>query len=172
MNGMHKIASAHQNPPMDQLNTFTGRVADTRSRVAGFTLTEVMVVVMIVAVLATIAVPAYLDHVRKARRADAISRISQIQQAQERWRANNTAYGTLSDLGVPATNADGFYTLSVPSSSAASYQLLATATGAQLGDANCRFMKLTMSGGNMTLESGSTSSVGNTATINKQCWNR
>jgi len=138
----------------------------------GFTLTEVMVVVAIFALLATIAVPSYLDRVRAARRADAITRISQIQQAQERWRANSTAYGTLPDLGLSATGAEGFYTLSVSSNTAASYQILATATGAQLSDADCRFMRLTMSGGNMMFASGSTESVGNAAATNKRCWNR
>jgi type IV pilus assembly protein PilE len=171
-NGTCKAASTHQNSRMGQSDALARRLAFRRSRAVGFTLIEVMVVVAIIALLATIAVPSYLDHVRKGRRADAITRISQIQQAQERWRANNAAYGTLADLGVSATNADGFYSLSVSSNTAASYQILATATGAQSSDANCRFMSLTMSGGNMMFASGSTSSVANAAAANKQCWNR
>jgi type IV pilus assembly protein PilE len=168
-NGTCKAASTHQNSRMGQSDALARRLAFRRSRAVGFTLIEVMVVVAIIALLATIAVPSYLDHVRKGRRADAITR---IQQAQERWRANNAAYGTLADLGVSATNADGFYSLSVSSNTAASYQILATATGAQSSDANCRFMSLTMSGGNMMFASGSTSSVANAAAANKQCWNR
>lgn len=142
------------------------------SNAAGFTLIEIMVVVAIVALLAGLALPAYLDSVRKARRGDAITRISQIQQAQERWRANNAAYGTLADIGVAATSADGHYTLSVPSRSASSYQVLAMATGAQAGDANCRYLQLTMSGGNASLASGATTAVANTTASNSRCWNR
>jgi len=171
-NGIHKSAAAHQNSPMGQSDGLASSSVLGRSSAAGFTLIEVMIVVVIIALLATVAVPSYLDQVRKSRRADAITRISQIQQTQERWRANSAAYGTLADLGVSATSADGFYTLSVPSNTATSYQILATATGAQLSDTNCKFMQLTMSGGNMTLASGSTSSVGNAAATNKRCWNR
>lgn len=149
------------------------------SSAAGFTLIEVMIVVAVIALLATVAVPTYLDHVRKARRADAITRISQVQQAQERFRANSPSYtANLSaapptGLGVATTNADGYYTLSVTGSpTATTYQVLATATGAQLADTNCRFMRLTMSGGNTTLASGTDNTVNNAAAANNRCWNR
>ena len=139
----------------------------------GFTLIEVMIVVAIIGILAAVAIPAYIDQVRKARRADAITRMSQVQQAQERWRANNTTYGTLANIGVAGTNADGYYTLSITGSpTATSYVVLATATGAQLSDTNCKFMGLSMSAGNTTLASGPTSGVGNAAAPNNRCWNR
>lgn len=142
------------------------------SDLAGFTLMEIMVVVAIVAILAALALPTYLDSIRKARRGDAITRISQVQQSQERWRANNAAYGTLADVGVAATTADGHYMLSVPSQSATGYQVLAMATGAQAGDDRCRYLQLTMSGGNVSLASGATTAVANTSTANNRCWNR
>ena len=142
-------------------------------RAAGFTLIEVMIVVVIIALLATIAVPSYLDYVRKTRRADAITRISQVQQAQERWRANNATYGTLANLGIAATNADGYYTLSITGSpTATSYTVLATATGAQLSDANCSVLSLTMSGGNTTLAATTSGSVTYSGTAANRCWNR
>jgi type IV pilus assembly protein PilE len=157
---------------MDHPNALVLSACRKGRRSAGFTLIEVMIVVVIIGLLATLAVPSYLDSIRKARRGDAITRISQVQQAQERWRANNPAYGTLANVGVAATTADGHYTLSVPSSTATSYQILATATGAQFGDSSCRFIQLTMSGGNVTLASGATSAVGNTGAANNRCWNR
>jgi len=131
-----------------------------------------MVVVAIVALLATIAVPAYLDHVRKARRADAITRMSQVQQAQERWRANSTTYATSASLGIATTTPDGYYTVSATNATGTGYQVLAAATGAQASDTNCRYLQLTMSGGNVTLASGPTTAVNNAETANKRCWNR
>ena len=141
-------------------------------RLLGFTLIELMIVVAIVAVLTAIALPSFFGQVRKSRRADAITRISQVQQAQERWRANNTTYGTLANTGVAATNSDGYYTLTVPANSATGYEVLATATGSQLSDANCKFMKLTLAGGDSTFTSGPTGALGNSATLNNQCWNK
>ncbi len=161
-------AGAGANGPRTPIS---GRPA-AASNIAGFTLIEITVVVAIVAILAALALPSYLDSVRKARRGDAITRISQVQQAQERWRANAAAYGSLTDVGVAATNADGHYTLSVPSQSASGYQILATATGAQAGDANCRYLQLTMSGGNVSLASGATIAVANAMAANNRCWNR
>jgi len=144
-------------------------------RAAGFTLIEVMIVIAIIALLATIAVPSYLDYVRKTRRADAITRISQVQQAQERWRANNVTYGTLANLGISATNPDGYYDLSITASpTATSYQVraTATATGAQWSDVKCRTLTLTMSGGNSTLASTTSSGTSNSGADNNRCWNR
>jgi hypothetical protein len=49
---------------------------------------------------------------------------------------------------------------------------MATATGAQAGDAGCRYLQMTMSGGNVSLESGATSAVANATAANSRCWNR
>lgn len=138
----------------------------------GFTLVELMIVVAVVAILAVVAYPAYTDQIRKSRRADAITRISQLQQAQERWRANNATYGTLADIGVPAAVSGGYYTLSVAGNTATGYQALAQASGAQVSDAACAFMSATLSAGTITLASGPTAALGNTAAANQRCWNR
>jgi type IV pilus assembly protein PilE len=147
------------------------RVADPAQR--GFTLIELMIVVAVVALLASVAIPTYLDHIRKTRRADAIARVAQVQQAQERWRANNATYATLTQLGIGATTADGHYSLSITGSpTATNYQVLATATGAQASDTNCKFLGLTMSGGNLTFASGPNSPPANTGAAANRCWNR
>lgn len=69
-------------------------LSNRRSREAGFTLIELMIVVLVVAVLAAIAVPMYTQHVRRAHRADALQRMQQIALAQEKWRAENPSYTT------------------------------------------------------------------------------
>jgi type IV pilus assembly protein PilE len=173
MDGTHADPFAQENGCMRSPATAVNRRRGVGRLRRGFTLIEVMIVVVIIALLATVALPAYLDQVRKSRRADAIARISQFQQAQERWRSNNATYGSLSDLGVATTTADGHYSLSMTASpTATTYRILATATGAQASDANCKFLALSMSGGNTTLLSGPNSSVGNTGAANNRCWNR
>jgi len=138
----------------------------------GFTLIELMIVVAVISLLAAIALPSYQGMVRKSRRADAITRISQVEQAQERWRANNATYGTLANTGVPATVTGGYYTLSVANNTAVAYDVIAQASGAQVSDTNCVFMRAQYATGTITLSSGPTNGFGNGAAANNRCWNR
>lgn len=102
----------------------------------GFTLIEVMVVVVIVGILASIAVPSYLNYVRKSRRADAKTTLLQIQLEQEKWRGNNTTYGTLGNVWSGTDSIEGFYTIAVPSNTSSGFTATATpkAGGPQVGD--------------------------------------
>ncbi len=54
------------------------------SRIRGFTLIEVMIVLAIVAILAAISYPSYMDFVRKSWRSEARSALMQQMQQQER----------------------------------------------------------------------------------------
>ena len=98
----------------------------------GFTLIELMIVVAVIAILAAIAIPNYLEQTRKGRRADAVRAVGQLQLSQERWRAENPAYGTMVQLGAP--EASSFYTFTVPSNTATAYTITATRAGAQATD--------------------------------------
>ena len=85
-----------------------------RSRFSrGFTLIELMIVVAIVGILAMIAYPSYLDSIRKSRRADAVAALGAGQLAQEKWRANDTDYGTRVEIGIGAESPDGYYDITV-----------------------------------------------------------
>jgi len=102
----------------------------------GFTLIEVMIVVVVVAILATIALPAYQDYVRQARRSDAMDALLLIQNLQERYRANNSTYGTLAQIGYDGTDsAEDYYTLAVAGNTATAYTATATGQGDQANDA-------------------------------------
>lgn len=142
----------------------------TRKGAAGFTLIEMMIAVAVAGVLSSVAYPSFVGQVQKVRRTDAVVAMMQVQWAQERWRSNNTAYGSLAEIGMNATSAAGYYSLQVNGNSTSSYEVLATANGAQARDANCAHLKLSMLGANTVYASGPDADVGNTASVNRQCW--
>lgn len=115
-----------------------------RGFLRGFTLIEVMVVVAIVGILAAIAYPSYLDYVLQSRRADGFDAIVRIQLAQEKYRANNTTYGTLAQIGLGSGSSEGHYTLAVSGNTATGYTVTATPVKS---DPDCSTLSLTVSGG-------------------------
>lgn len=86
-----------------------------------------MFVLVIVAILAGVAYPSYIDTVRKSRRGEAMDGLQRIQLAQERWRADHTSYGALTDLAIGGTTSGGYYTLSLSGVTATGYTAAATA---------------------------------------------
>ena len=72
-----------------------------RSRVSGFTLIELMIVVAIVGILATIAYPSYQDYVRRSDRAEARAAMLNMAQLQERNFSDRGAYEPITS--VPAS---------------------------------------------------------------------
>ena len=139
-------------------------------RSAGFTLIELMIAVAIAGVLSSIAYPSFREQIAKSRRADAIVALATAQLAQERWRANQAAYGDLSDIGVASLSSAGHYALQVVASTASSYAILATARGAQDRDAQCRNLRLGVAGANFVYASGPDSTVANPTALNRRCW--
>jgi len=127
----------------------------------GFTLIELMIVIVVVGVLAAVAYPSYLDSIRKARRTDAMDAVLTLQNLQEKYRANNTTYGTLAEIGGSAASIDGHYALVVAGNTAVAYTLTATATGGQASDTHCAAMTLTISAANPRGVKGGT---------NADCW--
>jgi type IV pilus assembly protein PilE len=116
-------------------------------RAKGFTLIELMIVVGVIAILAAIAIPNFLEQSKKGRRAEAMSAVGELQLRQERWRAENPAYATQTQLGtMPDVDS---YTIAVTAptnptavSARTQYTITATATGKQATD---RCGNLTMS---------------------------
>jgi type IV pilus assembly protein PilE len=137
---------------------------------SGFTLIDMFAAVAVAAVLSGIALPSFESQVRKARRADVLAAVVQIQGAQERMRSRGTRYGDLAELGAAAVSQAGHYALQVTAFSADGYELLATATGAQARDAECRFMVARALGMNLVYASGSGSNVANADLVNRRCW--
>lgn len=136
----------------------------------GFTLIELLVTVAISAVLATVAYPAFSAQVDKARRADAVAALTAAQMAQERFRANQPLFGTLTELQIGSVSPAGHYALQVTANSASAYRILASAQGVQSRDAACRHLQLGMTGGNADYASGPDAAVANAAAVNQKCW--
>jgi len=140
------------------------------SRSRGFTAIELLIAMVIAGILAAIAYPSFRGVVDRSRRADAIGALMLAQLAQERWRANQLAYGNLGDIGVPSTSSAGHYLLVASALTSSGYELLASATGVQQRDAECRHLRLAMAGAQVAYASGPDATVANPSDLNRRCW--
>ncbi|MGR6036065.1 MAG: type IV pilin protein [Candidatus Nitrosoglobus sp.] len=94
-------------------------------RRTGFTLIEMLIVMAIVAILATVALPSYQGVVRQSRRSEAIMTLLEIQLKEEKWRANHSAYGSISNVGGITSN--DYYNFAAEDTSTSTYTLKAAA---------------------------------------------
>lgn len=124
-----------------------------RTRLRGFTLIELMIVVAIAAVLASVAYPSYVRHIQKTRRVMAQGCLMELGQWMERYYTEKLATG-YKDATLPSLQCrselelNQLYTFTFASGqpTPTTYTLNATASGAQLGDSNCRTLTLTHTG--------------------------
>ena len=138
----------------------------------GFTLIESLVTVAIAGVLSSVAYPSLETQVMRARRTDAIVALLDAQLGQERYRANHASYGSLADAGLRSASPSGHYRIDVVSSSAAGFDLLASAVSGQTRDAKCRHLRLALVDGTLAYASGSDATTANDAAANRACWSR
>jgi type IV pilus assembly protein PilE len=120
------------------------------TRVRGFTLIELMIVVVIIAILAAIAIPAYGRYAFRARRVDGQELLLRIANAQERFYSTNNNYGALTDVGFadPALSEKGYYsvTVTIPAgSSSQSFVATAAPLSGQSSDV-CGSLAITSAG--------------------------
>jgi type IV pilus assembly protein PilE len=136
----------------------------------GFSLVELVIGMLVALVLATVAYPSFSSMLYTVRRSDAVTSLALLQMAQERWRADQHAYGELAELGVSSTSPSQYYELSVTAHDADGFEAQAQAKGGQAGDQSCRFLKIIVVDGVATRTSGVDAKASNTAEVNRRCW--
>jgi len=107
-------------------------------RQAGFTLTELLIVMVIAAILATIAIPSYRDAVRRSDRRAAQSAMMEIANRERQAFVSNRAFQDETELAftLPA-ELEGKYTYTITVANDASpptFEIVFTAVGAQTAD--------------------------------------
>lgn len=108
-----------------------------RSRMTGFTLIELMIVVALIAILAAIAYPSYQEWVRKSRRGQAKADLVNLAQELERYRTvNNTYAGATLSIEQSPAQGNAFYTIGLSNQASTTFLITATpvADGPQAQD--------------------------------------
>lgn len=117
------------------------------SRVSGFTLIELMVVVGIIGILASIALPAYNDYTQRTRRAAGASCVAAVAQQAERFYTTNLTYtGFVANTAICEPSTLGFYTVAVTAAAGKNYAISGTAKGKQAGDTGCSPLTVNQAG--------------------------
>ncbi|MEO0422142.1 MAG: type IV pilin protein [Pseudomonadota bacterium] len=131
---------------------------------AGFSLTELMIVVSIITILGAFALPSFTNQIRRSNRTDATAALMRVAAEQEKFYLQNNSYGDMSELNDPVTDA-GYYTLTIPTANATTYTITATPTegGPQVNDAICASFSINAAGQRTAVDT----TGGDTSTA---CW--
>lgn len=106
-----------------------------RSRAAGFTIIEVLIVVGIIGILAGIAYPAYTDYVLRSKISEAIANLSDMRTKMEQYFLDNRKYTDACASGTVAPLPSGenakYFDYTCPELTATTYIVQASGKASQ-----------------------------------------
>ncbi len=135
----------------------------------GFSMIELLIAVAIIGILAAVAVPNYAEHVRRAQRGDATLSLTDLAARMERYYTETNTYATATigtgettDILPASDTPEGFYKLSIASSTVTKFIIKATRkSGTALSnDKKC---------GDFTLSSTQVQGITGAASV-ADCW--
>ncbi len=125
----------------------------------GFSLVELIIAIAIIGILATLALPSYESQLQQVRRSDATIALTSFAHKVERHFLENGSYSSASIELYQPLSENGHYQLGITATDS-SYQLTATAIGAQSSDTLC---------GNYSLNEQGTRNISGSGSVT-QCW--
>jgi len=141
-----------------------------RSRHAGFTIIEIMIVIGIVALLAAVALPSYRDYILRGKLVDAHNALSDFRVQMEQFYQDNRRYDDGGGNCGAAAPAIKYFTFACAAGTAPSQTYTATVTGkATDGTAGFAF---TIDDANNRATTVSSPASGNGWSSNGACWVR
>lgn len=106
-----------------------------RSKLAGFTLVELLIVVAIIGVLSTIGVPTFKRMIQKSKKSEAKVNLGGLYTAEQAFFAEYNAYGNrLEKVGFQTDGSDLLYVTGFPTSTCGSNTILPAVGDGAAGD--------------------------------------
>jgi len=121
----------------------TPRANPARSRLAGFTLIELMITVAIVGILAAVAMPSYKNYIRRGQQPEAFNALSDYRTKMEQYYQDNRNYGSASTKCADASTASSWNTFAP---AGAKYFTFTCAANTTSGDSTQQSYTITATG--------------------------